>query len=120
MIYYRRFHILTPNITATIILTLGKVTPITIWPVVLRPPLLPLSFVGDGDGDVDVDDNEIEEEDAGEVKLGVVERELGGYREAWLRLLYLGTTTCSKMVCSSRMSLAKAKLARTCLTVGGL
>lgn len=78
MIYYRRFHILTPNITATIILTLGKVTPITIWPVVLRPPLLPLSFVGDGDGDVDVDDNEIEEEDAGEVKLGVVERELGG------------------------------------------
>lgn len=78
MIYYRRFHILTPNITATIILTLGKVTPITIWPVVLRPPLLPLSFVGDGDGDVDVDDNEIEEEDADEVKLGVVERELGG------------------------------------------
>lgn len=77
MIYYRRFHILTPNITATIILTLGKVTPITIWPVVLRPPLLPLSFVGDGDGDVDVDDNEIEEEDADEVKLGVVERELG-------------------------------------------
>ena len=77
MIYHRRFHILTPNITATIILRLGKITPIAIWPVVLRPPLLPLSFVGDGDGDVDVDDNEFEEEDADEVELGVVARELG-------------------------------------------
>ena len=79
MIYHRRFHILTPNITATIILTLGKITPITIWPVVLRPPLLPLPFIGDGDGDgdVDVDDNEFEEEDADEVEFNVVARELG-------------------------------------------
>ena len=74
MIYHRRFHILTPNITATIIPTLGKTTAITIWLVVLRPPLLPLSFVGDGDGDgdADVDDNEFEEEDADEVELGEV------------------------------------------------
>ena len=79
MIHHRRFHILTPNITATIIPTLGKTTAITIWLVVLRPPLLPLSFVGDGDGDgdADVDDNEFEEEDADEVELGVVARELG-------------------------------------------
>lgn len=44
------FHILIPNIMATMILTVGNTTPMAIVPLVLKPPLLPDPAAADCSG----------------------------------------------------------------------
>ena len=67
------FHILTPNTTATIMLTVGNTTPIAIVPDVLKPPPV-FPFPEANYDDADCDEEEVcGDEDAVELTVAVKE-----------------------------------------------
>lgn len=87
------FHILIPNIMATMILTAGNTTPMAIVPLVLKPPLLPDAGAADFSGGGEAASDEDTGADAGE--------------PVWLEVAFGDVSAFEEVLASGPHSMAK-------------